>query len=247
MSEIEPYLAKLLTVEPRLAGSDSEIEMAFWWAYPRFSFLKSLPWRARLLDIGAGSGGLSAWRHWQVPTRPDLRLFGVDLQRGAHAEQYEAWETADLDQGLPSFGHQRFDAFLSAHVIEHLADPRALVEAAARVATPGAKLYLEWPNPATKDLPSAKILASEFDFVIETFNFFDDATHRQTPERAEMERLLAESGFRVIEASETRLGMLAEEMIARGRLRDDLVFRQFGLWAAVGWSNVVVAEFAGVA
>jgi SAM-dependent methyltransferase len=242
MPGIDTDIAALIRVPSRLLGSDSDIEAAFWAAYPRFRFVKCLPWGARLLDIGAGNGGLAMWREWQTPRRPDIRMFGLDLQRGTHAHLYEAWEVADLDQGLPDFGGTIFDAFLASHLIEHVGDPLALLRNIAAVAAPAARFYLEWPNPVTTQLPSARQLEREHGFVIQTFNFYDDDTHRQTPERSEVEAMLAEVGFHVIESAETRLGVLAEEMIARGRMRDDLTFRQMGLWSSVGWSNVVIAE-----
>lgn len=245
MSQLDPRLVALINSPSRIPGSDSDIEAAFWAAYPRFRFVKCLPWGAKLLDIGAGGGGLAWWRTWLPPSRDDIRMFGVDLQRGEHAALYEAWEVADLDAGLPKFGGMKFDAFLASHLIEHVADVSRLVDDVAQAAAPGARLYFEWPNPMTVHLPSARQLEQELGFKMQTFNFYDDGTHRHTPERKEVEAMLAEHGFRVVESGETRLGALAEEMIARGRLRDDLTFRQMGIWSAVGWSNVVIAEFSG--
>ena len=232
---------RLITVPERLPGDDNSVHDAFWHSYPRFRFFKTLPFGARLLDIGAGSGGLTFWRDWLHPLRTDIRLFGIDFARGEHAARYEGWWAGDLDTSVPDFGEQRFDGFLASHLIEHLASLPALVRYLASVAAPGARLYFEWPAPHTQDLPTASALAEQ-GFAIQTFNFMDDGSHRQTYALDEAAAHLAAEGFTVSERGETRLGILAEELMARGRRLDDLTWRQMGLWAAVGWSNYLVAE-----
>jgi len=240
---VDHALRRLLRTPARLPGTDDEILETFWPAHPRFRFFKNAPFNARLLDIGAGNGGMHFWRDWGRPDRRDIRLFGVDLARGEHADAYEQWEVANLDEGLPRFDGRPFDAFLASHLIEHVADPSALIRAIAARAAPGAWLFLEWPHPMTVDLPGAAELDRELDFRIQTFNFHDDSTHRQTPARDALEAMLAEHGFGVVESGETRLGMIAEELLARGRLRDDMTFRQMGLWSAIGWANYVIARY----
>ena len=234
-------LYRLIAVPERLPGADDDVHDAFWRAYPRFRFFKTLAVGARLLDIGAGSGGLAYWRDWLHPMRPDLRLFGVDFSRGEHAGMYEGWWTGNLDAGLPDFGEQRFEGFLASHLIEHLASLPKLVRYLAGVAAPGARLYFEWPAPHTQALPPASELARR-GFQVQTFNFMDDGTHQHTYALDEAAGIVQAEGFTVVERGETRLGALAEELLARGRRRDDLTWRQMGLWAAVGWSNYLVAE-----
>lgn len=236
-------LLALIGRKSRLPEKDVPLWEAFWRLYPRFRFLKTLPLDAHLLDIGAGSGGLIQWRDWLSPMRPDLQFYGVDLSRGEFAGRYADWRVANLDEGLPQFQHP-FDGFLASHLIEHLASPAALFSAMRRQARPGARVYLEWPHPRTQHFPKATELAAH-GFVMQTLNFFDDGTHIATPSRAEILSQLDAAGFEEVEGGDISLGLLAEEVLVRGRKRDDLTWRQMGLWAATGWSQYVIARAKG--
>lgn len=240
MSELPDWTTALITQKERLKIGDGELEQLFWQFYPRYRFLKTLPMDASLLDIGAGSGGLSFWSEWGHPRRKDIFFFGVDLQHGQHAGRYADWRVANLDEGLPDFGHP-FQGFLASHLIEHVASPAGLIEAMRRQAAPRARVYLEWPHPRSAGFPKAADLGAQ-GFVMQTFNFFDDFTHLRTPERREVEDLLSARGFHIVESGEVTLGPVAEEYMARGRRRNDMVWRQMGLWAATGWCNYVIGQ-----
>lgn len=239
------HLSEILTLidEPaRLTENDEAILEAFWRSMPKYRFFKNLPYGASVLDIGAGSGGLAFWREWTAPKRGDLKMFGIDFAKGEHARLYEKWWSGDLDTAKPDFGSEKFDAFLASHLIEHVASVPDLVKYLASAAAPKAQLYFEWPAPHTANLPKARELA-ERGFVMQTLNFFDDATHARTYTREQVGRFLEDGGFQVVEGAEIRAGLLAREMIARGRKNDDMSFRQMGLWAALGWCQYVIAEF----
>jgi SAM-dependent methyltransferase len=236
-------LVALVSQRERLRERDAKIWTAFWQSYPRFRFLKTVARDARLLDIGAGSGGLALWAKWLPPKRDDIVFHGVDLGRGEHAGLHRDWRVADLDAGLPDFGAP-FDAFHASHLIEHLRSPARLFADMRAQAAPGARVYLEWPHPRTQGFPRAAELAAR-GFAIQTLNFSDDDTHLATPAWAEVAHLLAEAGFAVVEGGEISLGLLAEEVAVRGRRRDELDWRQMGLWAATGWCNHIVARFEG--
>jgi 2-polyprenyl-3-methyl-5-hydroxy-6-metoxy-1,4-benzoquinol methylase len=243
MAAIPAHIIDLINSPSRLPGTDAEIEAAFWSAYPRFRFLKGLPWQARLLDIGAGSGGLAVWREWQTPLRTDIRMFAIDRERGPHAALYEEWHIADLNDALPIFRVPNFDAFVASHLIEHLDHPETLFHRLSCIAAPGAHIYLEWPAPETAALPPASQLAEQFDYTIQTLNFFDDHTHQKNLSRTNAHAALTHAGFHVTESAEIELGILAQEMIARGRSSDNLTFRQMGLWSAIGWTSMIIARY----
>ena len=92
-------------------------------------------------------------------------------------------------------------------------------------------------------LPSASQLTNEFDYRIQTLNFFDDHTHQKTLSRTDIHTALKRAGFRITESAEIELGALAQELIARGRSSNNLTFRQMGLWSAIGWTSMVVARY----
>ncbi|MDR3537324.1 MAG: class I SAM-dependent methyltransferase [Acetobacteraceae bacterium] len=230
----------LLTPQSVLKLDDEAVEALFWTFHPRFRFFKTLPPEARLLDIGAGGGGLHFWREWGPPPRPDIALFGVDRQPGEHAARYAAWAAVDLDATLPDFAGERFDGFLMSHVVEHLADPARLLAWMATVAAPGARVYLEWPHPDTRRLPSADALRAR-GFDIQIFNFTDDATHLHAPSEAEIAGMLRATGFDVREAGRIEPGLLARELLARGVAQDVMAWRQMGLWGVAGWAAYAIA------
>jgi SAM-dependent methyltransferase len=229
----------MLTPAPLLALADAAVEGLFWSFHPRFRFFKTLRPEARLLDIGAGSGGLQFWRDWGPPPRPDIALYGVDREQGSYAARYEGWEAVDLDAALPVFPGVRFDGFLMSHVLEHLADPPRLLAWMASVAAPEARIYLEWPHPDTRTLPSAEALRAH-GFDIQIFNFADDATHLSTPSQAEAAAMLHAAGFGVHESGRIELGLAARELLARGVQGDDMAWRQMGLWGLSGWAAYAI-------
>jgi SAM-dependent methyltransferase len=228
-----------LEAAEQLSMTDEALEQVFWAFHPRFRFFKTLPPSARLLDVGAGAGGLHFWRDWGDPARPDIELFGVDRERGEHMSHYAAWQELDLDLHQPDFGPVRFDGFLASHVIEHLADPASLLAWMGSMAKPGARVYLEWPDPLTLTLPPAEALRAR-GFAIQAFCFHDDATHRWAPSLAEAAAMLDAAGFALCESGRIQLGLVAQELMARGVRRNDLHWRQMGLWAQVGWAAYAI-------
>lgn len=81
-------------IEGRLSLNldDSTLELLFWTMHPRYKFLKSLSINAKVLDIGANSGGMHHWCEWGHPHRSDIALYGIGLHRGDLAYRYAGWE-----------------------------------------------------------------------------------------------------------------------------------------------------------
>jgi len=100
---------------------------------------------SRVLDVGCGSGVLLArmqalgWQVQGVETDPGAvaaaRVRGVPVQAGT------------LEQQAFPDGH--FDAVHSAHVLEHVPDPLALLRECHRVLKPGGTLVILTPNVAS--------------------------------------------------------------------------------------------------
>ncbi|HEV2508983.1 class I SAM-dependent methyltransferase [Bosea sp. (in: a-proteobacteria)] len=234
---------RLIDRKPSLPIADEQLEHAFWLMYPRFRFLKTLAADARLLDIGASTGGLSFWREWMPPVRKDIRMYGVDLAVGQHSKNYEAWDVVNLDDGRPNFPGVRFNGYLASHLIEHLSNLDNLFSYIAETAADGARIYFEWPNPKTMAFPKAADL-KEKGFTLQTCNFFDDGTHQHTYEVDLVREKLSRYGFTMVEGGEIDLGIIAEELMARGHKLDNMIWRQMGFWSALGWSNYIIARKA---
>ena len=237
MPDLESFVARLKSIEPRLGVSGDELVALFWQAHPRFQFFKTLPWDARVLDIGAGSGGLAHWKNWSRPPRPDLELYGVDLEIGEYSNLYRGWEAIDLDATLPAFAGIELSAFYTSHLIEHLAEPVRLLRWIGERAPPRAKIYLEWPNPNSMQLPKRSELSERgIDVVIS--NFTDDLTHRETPDLSTCCRWLGEAGFVVLSSGTIDIGMVGEELFIRAK---DPGERTMGYWSITGFSHYITA------
>ena len=96
--------------------------------------------------------------------------------------------------------HDRCDA-----LIEHLAEPVRLLRWIGERAPPRAKIYLEWPNPNSMQLPKRSELSERgIDVVIS--NFTDDLTHRETPDLSTCCRWLGEAGFTILSSGTIDIG-----------------------------------------
>jgi ubiquinone/menaquinone biosynthesis C-methylase UbiE len=105
----------------------------------------------RVLDIGCGRGGLTAWI--ARSSRPSLHLAmdfsEVALEKGrlmaaqASLPNIE-WQVADI-QNIPC-ADASVDSAFSCETIEHVPDPPRAVRELARVLRPGGRLFLTTPN-----------------------------------------------------------------------------------------------------
>ena len=237
---LDTQLRRMRALRRRLSCSDAELLETYWRCHPRFRFVKTAAANARLLDIGAGSGGLAHWKGWLEPKRDDIVFHGVDRHRGVEAHLYRAWESVDLDHAAPSFHGVAFDAFVLSHVIEHVRDPARMVDWIASRAAPGGRVYLEWPGENAARQPGREDFARHgIDIVIT--NFFDDSTHLRVISSAELEALLTGAGFAIAESGTIDHGMIGEEMLARGLANGDGFARMAGYWSISGWSRWIVA------
>jgi SAM-dependent methyltransferase len=239
--DLDAFVGWLKSRQRRLDISDPELMDLFWRVHPRLRFLKSAPWGVNLIDIGAGNGGLAHWRHWGKPDRPDIALYGVDLSIGEHAGLYAGWEAINLDRQLPEFPGVKLDGFFASHLLEYLGAPEALIEWIGRRAEPGARVYLEWTNPISLDLPTREQL-QKYEIEVVTSNFIDDWAHKQAPDLARLSGWLNAAGFELISSGAIDLGILGEELFARGADRDS---RTMGYWSMTRSSLYAIAVKAG--
>jgi SAM-dependent methyltransferase len=102
-----------------------------------------------LLDIGCGDGWMLDL--YRLAAGRPVATYGVDFKseacEAARASGHTVFTGRFEDIELPL----RFDLANVSHVIEHVADPRALVEKAWQVLRPGGVLVIETPNTDTWD------------------------------------------------------------------------------------------------
>ncbi|MET0391446.1 MAG: class I SAM-dependent methyltransferase [Polyangiales bacterium] len=151
--------------------------------------------KGRLLDVGAASGllvSVAAQRGWQATgVEPSHNLVRVARERHG----------VELVQGSiphPALADQRFDAVLLVDVIEHVADPRSLLDNAAQLLAPGGVLMVVTPDVAS--LAKQLLGRRWWHFRLAHVGYFDRRSFETAAERTGLEvveRFRAKWFFRV--------------------------------------------------
>ncbi len=232
----EWYHGELRSVLP--AG---EVLERFHAQHPRCLFLKGLPARASVLDMGSGDGALSILREWPAPARPDLRLYAFSLDKGKYFDSYNGFEIGDWEQAPPRFEGRSFDAIFSSHFIEHIKSPGDFFHWVASRLKPGGWLFAEWPAPASKVAPTIDQLSS-VGFPPLVGNFHDDRSHRELPSMEAVQASLLGAGLRPSTQATIKLPLFEDELLAHYRVTGDLTSLQFAYWLRTGWCQYVTAQ-----
>jgi SAM-dependent methyltransferase len=212
---------------------------------PRCRFIKTLPAGAMLLDVGAGDGSSQVFRHWPEPPRNDLRMFAWAKVEGSSFDLYEGSEVGIWPASPPAFDGRRFDAIMAANFIEHIDDPIAFVRWAIARLTQRGRLYLEWPRPEAKFLPTATELAA-LGLPIMAGNYFDDATHRPAvPDFGAVSAAIAGFGLALRESGIVGVPFVDQELAIHATRGHDTVSLTMAYWSMTGWCQYLVAEHAG--
>jgi len=238
LREVEGIREWFLRQRRPLLPPDRVMELYFTF-HPRTAFLKMLPPAARVVDVGAGDGSLSVFREWPAPKRKDLRMHAYSIEKGARFDDFDGYEISDWNLAPPRFEGIAFDAIVSAHFIEHIADPASFVEWAARKLAPGGRVYLEWPSPASLRLPPKEALAQAgVSLIISRFD--DDDTHRELPDADEIVATCDAQGLGLEARGIVRIPWLEDEMLAHFRDAPDRFPAQAAFWSWSGWSQYLV-------
>jgi 2-polyprenyl-3-methyl-5-hydroxy-6-metoxy-1,4-benzoquinol methylase len=174
-------------------------QAASYFANERADLVQRLPRPlGRVLDVGCGAAGPAV----------HLRAAGAEWIEGVEfepepaelaRERLDAVHVGDATEIVPTLDG-RFDTFLCYDVLEHLTDPRPLLEATRAKAAGGASLHISVPN--------ARFFALTRDLVFRgTFGYTPfghrDTTHLRWFTRRDLEALVTGAGWRVTESRPT--------------------------------------------
>lgn len=150
-------------------GKRPLIEPTWETARGKGGFLRTLPQGSVLLDVGCGNGS----PYWFKTKRPDVYYVGLDIgdyrQLGNPSDIADEYIVVPPERFASSIEKMtgRFDAVVSAHNIEHCAEPMRVFQAMLAALKPGGRLFLSTPCRASTRFPHRE----------GTLNFFDDPTH----------------------------------------------------------------------
>lgn len=170
--------------------------------YAKFlSLIKQFNLKGDCLDFGAGTGNLTKQIH-------ELNCFdsvsATDImERPLELDLSINWIADDLNNSLdiPSC---RYDVIVSAEVLEHLENPRAIAREWFRLLRPSGTLILSTPNNESWRSLLALLIQGHF------VSFSDSCypAHITALLRKDLERILSEAGFRAVEFVFTDYGGL---------------------------------------
>lgn len=141
-----------------------------------------------LLDFGAGTGNLTkqlkSLNQFNSITAVDL--FPCPMNLDSEIE----WAIADLNE-TTNFLEASFDVIVSAEVIEHLENPRAVVREWYRLLRPGGKIVFSTPNNESWRALLSLLMRGHF----VAFGDTSYPAHITALLRKDIERILKEIGF----------------------------------------------------
>jgi SAM-dependent methyltransferase len=213
----------------------------YWYYHPRFRFLKTLPRNAKLLDIGANTGGLAYWRKKASPDRGDIEMYAVDLKEGVNFRNYKDFQLCNIETSKLKYPDEYFDGIVMSHVIEHLKNPDFALSEISRTLKTQGRIYLECPTPETLTYANR----SEFRKIghdVSTMNFFDDPTHIKTYTLHNLAKLGVPHGLKILESGIIENKFLEPELLYSGARMKDTRLLTYGLWSKLRWAQYMIAE-----
>jgi SAM-dependent methyltransferase len=147
---------------------------------------------------------------------------------------------ADLESARPLL-HGPFDAIVYGDVLEHLSDPRAVLQALDQTLTPGGTVIVSVPNVAHLWV-RLSLLAGRFDYADRGIL---DRTHLRFFTRRTLLELLRDAGLAVIEVAVTPVPL---PLVVPSRWHGPWLARVHALsaGAARGWPGGLAYQFVAV-
>lgn len=179
----------------------------------------------RVLDIGCGAGGVGR----ALRDRADT-LTGIELDEAAATrarETYDVVHTGSIESVLPDLAGP-FDVALAYDVLEHLADPAAVLRRLRELMTADGLLHVSVPNARHWSLVRDLVVRGTFGY---TGTGHRDVTHLRWLTPRDLRALLEDAGWRIERMGHPPLsapGRVAERA-TRGRSAEFLVYQWWAL------------------
>jgi SAM-dependent methyltransferase len=222
---------------------DRDSLIKLWWVFhPRFKFFKTLKANSKLLDLGAGSGGLIFWREYFLCDRNDIEIYAVDIKEGEYFRKCNDFQICDLEKDILKWPENFFDAILISHVIEHIKNTENVMDNIDRVAKRDyALLYIEFPSDRSVNNPPIEYFLKHGVKVPRTItNFYDDKTHVSLFTRDALKALFMKKGFYPIEEGIISNPFIEDILIRRGIEENDSELFTYGIWSKLGFAEYVI-------
>jgi 2-polyprenyl-3-methyl-5-hydroxy-6-metoxy-1,4-benzoquinol methylase len=176
----------------------------------------------RVLDLGCGEGGVGGPLRGAGATW----ISGIELHPPSASRAALVYDEVVAGRAEESLGliTGPFDTILLYDVLEHLADPGALLRELGDVAVPGARAHVSVPNARHWTLLRDLALRGTFGY---TDAGHRDATHLRWFTRSDIARLLDETGWEVerIDHGALRPVSALAERVTRGLTAELLVYQ----------------------
>jgi hypothetical protein len=213
----------------------------YWMTHPRFVFFKTIPYKAKLLDIGASDGSLIFWKKWGSPVREDIEFYANDIKKGQYFNKSKKFFVQDLSLELIAGYDSFFTSILASHVLEHIEDWSVFLQNTIKLLASNGLIYIELPTPESYDFPSlTEIVVAGIP--VSTINFFDDRTHIKTTPIVDLTQTLTEFGLKVVVSGVIENEFLAKELLRVGYKTQDSELCTYGVWLRLGFSQYLIAR-----
>lgn len=200
----------------------------------RYSFLRQLNPRARLLDVGCGNDSPSQIRR----VLPLCDYTGVDIvdddrYKNSENENYIIADPEKFDIAIAKAGRS-FDAVISSHNLEHCNDRYKTLSAMLGSVVFGGQIFICFPSEKSVEFPNRG----------GTLNYYDDPTHvGEPPNFSEVTGRIIDSGFD-IEFAAPQFRPFVDRV--RGFLNEPKSRKQnrlmAGTWAYYGFESIIWAR-----
>lgn len=192
----------------------------------------------KLLDVGCGNHSASRTKKYY----PNCIYYGLDRDKNynndvADFKAMEKFYKVDLScnsSKLGALSNNFFDCIIFSHVIEHLINGQDIIFHLLSKLKKDGIIYIEFPSQRSLYLPSMK----------GTLNFYDDPTHKKTYQIKEIENLLKNNNFSIIESgtrrSKKRIFLLP--MYLLGSLINLGYISGHIFWDILGFANYIIAQ-----